>query len=190
MPNHSESYLRRRDNPKGRFKPESEHIQHVQHRMKERFGEEITVEEYYKLLADIQSSGKRIYGISSNAALYEFVFRDKLIWFLYGYNDDRVPPRIKTVLRPYDQYVVPNKLGDLYDHREFTAEIDKFLKESVELAAELDLNDKKSFFLKEGFSQIMKSASLNYKLEGKITFKMVGMACKSIVYRHYPDDSE
>ena len=63
-------------------------------------------------------------------------------------------------------------------------------EESVELAAELDLNDKKSFFLKEGFSQIMKSASLNYKLEGKITFKMVGMACKSIVYRHYPDDSE
>jgi len=200
QPAHSESYLFRVNNPNGYFKPESEHIAHVKQRMKERFDLDITTEDYYEILRDAQVNHTRVYKINHDNSIWSLTYRGVNLWLLYGAKGRNVgflelPARIKTVLRPFDQYVVPARLSHLYDHISFTAKINESIEKMREVSVLLDLNDKKSFFMRDDIHQNIKVGALRIVMDGpQITTTLVSIALGHIVKIHnlhqYHDNEE
>ena len=185
-PNHSETYLRRLNNPKNDHKPESDHISHVQKRFKQRFNIDITVPEYYELLQASMKHHTYLYDLSSATTIWEINYKGKLIWILYATKcREELPARIKTVLIPFSGYPAPNAFSSVYDHRTFTQAIEDTMQEMIDLSAELDLNDKKTFFLNETHHPALKKGALKYKInENQKSNAMITIAVKYLAEKH------
>lgn len=165
-PKHSDTYLMRLNNPKGNFKSEQQHINHFKARMLERFGLEVSTEEYYELVKRAAVS-RKVYSLASSNIIKEIEFKGKLMWVIYApkidWQDQIVPARLKTVFPRFEKYSVPNNLADKFDTDTFTAAVKHIQYKVVVLAKELDLENRKEFFMREDIPMSLKHAALVFK---------------------------
>lgn len=168
----STGYIRRRENPHGLTKSEAEHIAHFKLRLKERFDIHLTDKQYYEMLKKPQKF-KCLYHLSVHTTLREGTINGKKVWVLYASKDHRrgvdLPARFKTALLPDTGfYIVPKDLSYIYDHEQFTAKLNETIAYMKKLSEKLDLNDKKSFFIKHvNEHRTIKYGALHYKLKGE-----------------------
>lgn len=154
--------MRRINNPRNKHKPELAHIAHTQERMLERFGINLSIDDYYNLITHSQETHKNVYSLNNCTVIWEITYREKLMWIVYTGKDKVLPARIKTVLHPYEQYLTPDVLYKIYDHQTYTVAIREAIEKMVELSKELDLNDKKTFFIKP-YHKSLKDGALRFK---------------------------
>jgi thiaminase len=168
----------RRNNPRGLVKPMEEHIEHFKKRLLQRFNIKITIDEYHTLLANIRHA-KHIYHLNSQTGVYSIMINGVEVWVLYGSASDRIEARLKTAILPYEGLLVPDEFADDYTHEEFTAKVNEVVEYFKEVSKELDLNNKKEFFMRTDIPQFVKSAACKFKEHPETTkLTMVSMAIK------------
>lgn len=168
--------LRRYDNPLNRSRTEGEHIIHFTQRLKERFNIDLTLDQYYELLKETtKHSSNHIYSINSSSGIYEVSINDVTIWVIYGNKSNDMPARLKTALIPYKMLITPDCVSHKYDHVEFTAEVNRVIEEMVKLSTEINLENKKEFFMR-GISPLLTKGALHIK-------KNIGATKTKILHR-------
>jgi len=165
---HSEKFLWRKNNPYGLSKPEAEHIEHFMQRMLERFNIIISIGEYYAIINDIQNNKARhIYSTNSSNGIFSINLHGQEVWVMYGGVSDDIPARLKTAIRPHDQFILPDALSHVYNQTSFSKAVYEVIEQFKQLSEQIDLNDKKIFFMTSKAHPVLKKGALMYKQYGE-----------------------
>lgn len=171
----------RRNNPHGLVKPMEEHIELFKRRLVEKFGIEITTKEYYDLVANI-ARAKSVYRLNTQTGIYSMMIKGVEVWVIYGIASERIPARLKTAMVPYQRLLVPDEFADDYTCEEFTAKVNEFIEYVKNVSTELDLNNKKEFFMRTDISRFIKSAACKFKEHPDTTkLTLLSMAVKYLI---------
>jgi hypothetical protein len=175
---HSQTYIDRRNNPKGLVKPMEEHIELFKKRLIEKFNIEITTDEYFELVANI-GQAKHIYHLNTQTGIYSMFIKGVEVWVVYGIATDRIEARLKTALTPYKRYLVPDEFDDEYTSDEFTLKVNETVEYFKEVSKQLDLNNKKDFFMRTDIPQFVKAAACKFKEHPETTkLTLISIAIK------------
>lgn len=162
------------------MKPESEHIAHFILRVKERLELDCTIEDYYEILSNISKSIK-IYDINCSNQIRQVIFRNVTMWVIYGKKSKGIiPARLKTALKPYELFIVPDVLSRQYTTHTFTLKINSTLLYCFTKTLNLDLKDKKTFFINND-----KNPLKHIILTAKILKLSKGENCEKLKLRIY-----
>lgn len=87
-------------------------------RMLERYGIELTLDQYYQLVKLAQKESCTLYSLNSANSVKVVEFSGKRIWLIYGcssqYKNTYIPGRIKTILVcDWSKFPVPDKFARL-----------------------------------------------------------------------------
>lgn len=182
-PQHSESFKKRLNNPLNEFKSEEEHIAHFKLRFNERFGVELSTEQYYEILNRVINSDFNlvVYKPSRMTMIVEMVIEGHLTWVFYGKKgiskeskEVIVPARLKTVLIPYTKYIVPVELKHKYDHTTFTEVVNIQIEKVKKFARQINLKKQNPYKVLNNLSPLLRPvAKAVFKNEGIITNSMI-----------------
>lgn len=165
----SPSHKRRMDNSGRFFKPENEHITHVLHRVKERFGLDFTEVDYRAMLKLTMGHGHKIYTLNNGTFVFAINYKEVHFWVIYGrrgnprFQCSDLPPRLKTVLIPGQSFALPDYLYHITSRENFTKLVIDNVEEIKALSVHLDLNNKAEFFISNPAPRLMKAGALKYK---------------------------